>query len=111
MFAGPGTIRPVRIRHGRHRSEDAGHISHVFVIPFGRHVPGIVELVIPGTYKELHIVVSVLAAVDAARAGIDIIFAVVERVADTGGQRRLCASRPHCNVVPAVHAKTSPLYA
>lgn len=68
-------------------------------------MPGLIEFVIPGGHKELHVVISVLAAVDPARARINFIAAVIERISDASGERGLGAFRPWRYVVPGRQAE------
>src|SRR5258707_15250550 len=75
----------VRVRLGSNRTENAWNFALVFVISLCSHVPGLIEFVIPGRHEELHVVVGVLSAVDPARARIDFIVSVVERISNAGG--------------------------
>src|SRR5882762_9042133 len=90
----------VRVGLRSNRTENAWNFALVFVISLCSQVPGLIELVIPGRHEELHVVVSVLSAVDRARARIDFTVSVVERISNAGGERRLGAFRPGRYIVP-----------
>ena len=102
QVATPGTAGgAVGAGLGLDRAADAGHVALVHDVGFGRDVPGLRELVVPGGVVLLQIVVGVFAVVDAVGAEVEVVVDGVGGVADAGGAGGFGVGGPEGDVVAA----------